>query len=133
MVEDVQDIQYSTIPALETAEKLFTVTTKTGRVFRSRAVVLAIGPGDTKVLPWKLSEGERAGACHNLDIQGFPSPGVKQTIRKRQETNIVVVGGGLSSAQLADMAIRKGVTKVWYLLRGDLKGAYSSARFVRRQ
>lgn len=43
-------------------------------------------------------------------------------IQQRRETNVVVVGGGLSSAQIVDMAVRKGVTKVWFLMRSEFKG-----------
>ncbi|KAK6957329.1 hypothetical protein Daesc_000113 [Daldinia eschscholtzii] len=39
----------------------------------------------------------------------------------RSQVNIVIVGGGLTSAQLADLAIRRGATKVWLLMRGPLK------------
>ncbi|KAL2001823.1 hypothetical protein VTN02DRAFT_1166 [Thermoascus thermophilus] len=120
---DVDDITYDVVRALSTSttEKLFTVTTSDGGRFYSRAVVLAIGPGGAKVMPWPLSSEERMGACHSMDITTFPSPNVQRKIRERRETNVVVVGGGLTSAQLADMAIRKGVTRVWYLLRSGLK------------
>lgn len=57
-----------------------------------------------------------------MDIKQFPSPRVQDKIQRRQETNVVVVGGGLSSAQIVDMAVRKGVTKVWFLMRSGLKG-----------
>lgn len=59
-----------------------------------------------------------------MEIKTFPSANVKDKIQRRQQTNVVVVGGGLSSAQIVDMAIRKGVTKVWFLMRSDMKGEY---------
>lgn len=110
--------------------KVFTITTSTGERFYGRAVVLAIGPGGagvSKIYPWKPStEQEGAAACcHSMEIKQFPSPNVRNKIQRRQETNVVVVGGGLSSAQVVDMAVRKGVTKVWFLMRSDLKGMYS--------
>lgn len=52
----------------------------------------------------------------------FPSLNVQRKIQQRRETNVVVVGGGLSSAQIVDMAIRKGVSRVWFLMRSDFKG-----------
>ena len=119
---DVYDIKFGMLPGLSQNHKLFTVATSKG-TFHSRTVVLAIGPGHAKMLPWELSPEEQMGACHNLDIGStFPSPLVRKKIKQGQETNVVVVGGGLSSAQLVDMAVRKGVTKVWHLVRGDLKG-----------
>lgn len=55
-------------------------------------------------------------------VKSFPSPNVRCKIQRRQETNAVVVGGGLSSAQIVDMAVRQGVTKVWFVMRSDMKG-----------
>lgn len=49
---------------------------------------------------------------------------MQRKIRQRKETNVVVVGGGLSSAQIADMAIRKGITRVWLLMRSEFKGEF---------
>ncbi|KAL1868356.1 hypothetical protein Plec18167_008281 [Paecilomyces lecythidis] len=119
--DEVADIKFDIVPEYSSIDKIFTVTTKDGRTLYSRTVVLAIGPGGSKIFPWQLSSTEEMGACHSLDIKTFPSPNVKARIRNRQETNVVVVGGGLSSAQVVDMAVRKGVTKVWFFLRGELK------------
>ncbi|KAI2857978.1 hypothetical protein CBS147343_9735 [Aspergillus niger] len=118
---EVNDISYDYHSELSPSDKIFTVTTAEGNQFYSRVVVLAIGPGRTKILPFKLSGEEEQGACHSTEIRMFPSINVKAKIKQRQETNVVVVGGGLSSAQVVDMAIRRGVTKVWFLLRSDFK------------
>ncbi|OOF99760.1 hypothetical protein ASPCADRAFT_138572 [Aspergillus carbonarius ITEM 5010] len=118
---EVNDICYDYHPEWSPSDKIFTVTTADGTQFYSRVVVLAIGPGRTKILPFNLSGDEAQGACHSTEIRTFPSPNVKAKIKQRQETNLVVVGGGLSSAQVVDMAIRRGVTKVWFLLRSDFK------------
>ena len=116
------DIKYDYHTDLSPSEKIFTVTNTDGTQFYSRTVVLAIGPGRRKILPFPLSAEETNGACHSTEIRSFPSPNVRQKIQQRRETNVVVVGGGLSSAQLVDMAVRKRVTKVWFLMRSDLKG-----------
>ncbi|KAI9369093.1 hypothetical protein BJX61DRAFT_536708 [Aspergillus egyptiacus] len=105
-------------------KKVFKVVLKDGRVVFARAVVLAIGPGGRKIIPAPfegLSREESQGACHSGEIKGFPSVNVKRKIAERKETNVVVVGGGLSSAQIVDMAVRKGVKKVWFLMRSDFK------------
>lgn len=122
---EVDDIRYDFHEEMSPGEKIFTVTASDGRRFYSRAVVLAIGPGKTKVFPFELCAEEQMGACHSSEIRTFPSPNVKRKIQHRQETNVVVVGGGLSSAQIVDMAVRKGVTKVWFLMRSDLKGKWT--------
>lgn len=101
---------------------LFTVSNCHGQSFHSKAVVLAVGPGLTKSLPWELSPTEEQGACHSSEIGvKFPSPSLTQKLKERKTTNLVVIGGGLSSAQIDDMAIRMGVSRVWHLIRGDLK------------
>lgn len=128
---EVTDIVYDFLPEKRDTpvsnSKVFTVTTSTGQKFYSRSVVLAMGAGGAgvaKIFPWRPnSEEEGASACcHSMEIKSFPSPQVQKKIQRRQETNVVVVGGGLSSAQIADMAVRKGVTKVWFVMRSGLKG-----------
>lgn len=112
-------------------DKIFTLITTSGLKFYSRTVVLAIGAGGagvSKIFPWKPSsprEGSNA-CCHSMEIKTFPSVNVREKIQRRQQTNVVVVGGGLSSAQIVDMAVRKGVTKVWFLIRSDLKSVSRS-------
>lgn len=44
-----------------------------------------------------------------------------QKILRKQRTNLLVVGGGLTSAQIADAALKRGVTKVYQIMRGPLK------------
>lgn len=118
---EVADIKYDAHPDFSAEEKIFTVTTTTGDTFYARAVVMAIGPGRTKILPFQPSDEEKQGCCHSTEIKEFPSPNVRHKIQQRRQTNIVVVGGGLSSAQIVDMAVRKGVSKVWFLMRSDFK------------
>lgn len=118
---EVADIKYDVHPDFPTEEKIFTVTTTTGDTFYARAVVMAIGPGRTKIFPFQPSDEEKQGCCHSTEIKEFPSPNVRHKIQQKRQTNIVVVGGGLSSAQIVDMAIRKGASKVWFLMRSDFK------------
>lgn len=56
-----------------------------------------------------------------MQIREFPGYVVQDRIAARKTTNILMVGGGLTSAQLSDLAIRRGVTKVWHLMRGPCK------------
>ncbi|KKK12290.1 hypothetical protein AOCH_004280 [Aspergillus ochraceoroseus] len=118
---EVVDIRYDFHVELSPLDKIFTVVTRTGEAFYSRTVVVAVGPGGKKIYPFRLEGDEAQGACHSAEIRTFPSPNVKRKMQQRRETNVVVVGGGLSSAQIADMAIRKGVSRVWFLLRSDFK------------
>ncbi|KAJ5727534.1 hypothetical protein N7493_005354, partial [Penicillium malachiteum] len=128
--QEVVDMTYGYLPdrgdVPVSNSKIFTLTSTSGRKFYSRAVVLAIGAGGagiSKIFPWKPSSKEEGAdaCCHSMEIESFPSLGVRNKIQRRQQTNVVVVGGGLSSAQIVDMAVRKGVTKVWFLMRSSLK------------
>lgn len=116
---DVHDIKFGPLPGSNT--ELFTISTSRG-VFHSRAAVLAIGPGHIKNFPWNLSAEEKAAACHSADMDGeFANAHVREKIARGESTNVVVIGGGLSSAQIVDLVVRRGVTKVWYIMRSDLK------------
>jgi len=93
----------------------------------SRTVVLAIGAGGPPRVPASMSTEPMAkieGACHAFAIETFPDSGTKRRIEAGRATNVMVVGGGLTSAQLSDMAIRHGVTKVWHIMRGPMKGMF---------
>ncbi|OJJ51526.1 hypothetical protein ASPZODRAFT_409623 [Penicilliopsis zonata CBS 506.65] len=120
---EVSDITYSLHPELDEEKELFCITGSTGETFYARSVVLAVGAGTggAKIFPFPLSEQERKAACHSLEITSFPPAGLRGKISRREETTILVVGGGLSSAQIVDMAIKKGVSRVHLLIRGDLK------------
>ncbi|WFD28710.1 hypothetical protein MNAN1_003723 [Malassezia nana] len=51
----------------------------------------------------------------------FPNATLNARIKSRQPTTVIVIGGGLSSAQICDLCVRKGFTKVIFLLRGYFK------------
>lgn len=128
--ETVSDIRYGITDEAPSANNIFTVVTNKS-VRYARTVILAVGPANSPVLPTIPSltyPGQSATsvlpqACHSMNIQqgSFPCPVVQQRIQEGRETNILVVGGGLTSAQLADLAIRKGTSRVWHIMRGPLK------------
>ncbi|KAG7125154.1 hypothetical protein HYQ45_013335 [Verticillium longisporum] len=126
--EMVQHVDYPTAHISSPDEKLFTVRSDKGTHY-ARAVVLAVGPANKPVIPNiaglsslgpdKVSEPPHV--CHAMKIKEFPATVVQDRIAARKPTNVLVVGGGLTSAQLTDLAIRRGVTKVWHLMRGPCK------------
>ncbi|KAI9763254.1 MAG: hypothetical protein M1835_007878 [Candelina submexicana] len=120
---EVHSVDFGPIKDISTNDNhLFSVETSTG-VQYARTVVLAVGPGGKPILPRQLSTTESEGACHSSQI----SPGnvlpihVRAKISRHRETNVVVVGGGLTSCQLGDLLVKRGVSKVWYLMRTGLK------------
>lgn len=131
MKEEVQDIRYGILDAFSVENKVFTVVTDKS-VRYARTVILAVGPANAPVLPNIPSTSfpgqvshDSAGmpqTCHSWHIPKchYPDPLVQQRIRAGRKTSILVVGGGLTSAQLSDLAIRKGVDRVWHIMRGPL-------------
>lgn len=113
-------VENGEVPA---TEKVFSIQTSASLLY-ARTVVLAIGMGLLPRMPKTLSSQELDGACHSSQLveKEFPPAHIMQKISEGRRTNLVVVGGGLTSAQIADMAIRRGVSKVWHLMRGDFKG-----------
>lgn len=59
-----------------------------------------------------------------MQLKQFPPLHMIPKITARRSTEILIVGGGLTSAQLADLALRRGVSKVRLLMRGPLKVKY---------
>ncbi len=121
----IESIDYGFVDSeyVRGTEKVFSVQTSAGLQY-ARTVVLAIGPGLVPRTPTELLPPELDGACHSSQIaeNEFPPAYIRQKIRQGRKTNIVVVGGGLTSAQITDLAIGKGVSKVWHLMRGEFKG-----------
>jgi lysine/ornithine N-monooxygenase len=114
----VSDIDYDYIPHLSPDEKTFTVRTEDSTLY-ARSVVLSVGAGNAPCIPKPFPEKGCPAACHAFQ----PADGVlRERLRKGLSTNVVVVGGGLTSAQIVDRAIRQGVSKVYHIMRGPMKG-----------
>ena len=119
--EGVQDIDYGYVDGISDTQEVFTVQSNQARHY-ARTVVLAIGPANAPVIPGCAPSDCLEGACHTMHIKDFPDPSVSAKIKQKRETNVMIIGGGLTSAQIADLAVKRGVTKVWLLMRGHLKG-----------
>ncbi|KAI1420776.1 FAD binding domain-containing protein [Xylaria sp. FL1777] len=117
--EKVEDIRYDYVREFSDEQKIFCVKTNKGCHY-GRIVVLAIG-GNAPQIPCSLSINEMEGATHAMHIKSFPPPYVQKKIATKARTNVLVVGGGLTSAQIADLAVRRGVAKVFLIMRGPLK------------
>ncbi|KAI0418594.1 FAD binding domain-containing protein [Xylaria grammica] len=117
--EQVEDIRYDYVRDFSDEQKIFCIKTNKGCHY-SKIAVLAIG-GNPPQIPYPLKPGEMEGATHAMDIKAFPPLYVQKKIANKARTNVLVVGGGLTSAQIADLAARRGVSKVWLIMRGPLK------------
>lgn len=94
--------------------------------FLARTVVLAVGTASNPSIPGDCRLGLNMGqpsVCHCFKPNGtshLPEHVVRK-IHRGEPTSIVVVGGGLTSAQIVDRAIRSGIRQVWLVLRGKYK------------
>ena len=106
--------------------KIFCVKTDQN-VRYANIVILAIGPGNAPSIPsvpGLPTPSPHKGYTHAMQIKQFPPPHVTAKIKSRRSTHMLIVGGGLTSVQLADLAIKRGVNKVHLLMRGPLKVKY---------
>lgn len=123
--ESVKDIDYGYVDNFpDETERLFTIKTNCGLRY-ARTVVMAVGAANVPKVPslpsMASADGNSPQCCHSLQVKEFPDPHLKRLIAAKKPTNVVVVGGGLTSAQLTDLAIRRGVTKVWHIMRGPCR------------
>lgn len=103
--------------------KIFRIITSTGSIRFAKVVVLAVGSGGSPIMPRQLLTAEKEGACHTsqLPAQAFLASNVRRKILAREPTNVVIVGGGLTSAQIANKCLQAGVTRVFMIMRSELK------------
>lgn len=120
--ETVVDIDYDMFSNIEAAAKVFRVVTRQCELF-ARTVVLAIG-GGKPIIPSPFPSKLPDAASHAmwLDRKCVVGPQLQERISAGRQTNVLLVGGGLTSAQIADCLIRKGVGQVHLLMRGPWKG-----------
>lgn len=119
----VTDVTYGDVDEYPGTE-LFSLTSDRG-MYLAKIIVLAVGAGSQPCIPQdcRLLNPQVGSVCHCLDLNGINHlpEHVKRKTLASSPTNVVVVGGGLTSAQVSDLLIRQGVSKVWLLLRGRYK------------
>jgi hypothetical protein len=106
--------------------KVFRIMTDKGVRF-AHVVILAIGPGNTPSIPTVAglpTAYPHEGFAHAMHLKQIPPSYVATKIKASLPTTMLVVGGGLTSVQIADLAIKRGVRKVHLLMRGPVKVKY---------
>ncbi|KAF2417125.1 hypothetical protein EJ08DRAFT_690859 [Tothia fuscella] len=100
--DSVESLDYDFVPGIRMDEKrLFSLGTK-------KSAYLA----------------RTRGFAHALELESdhaIVPPRIRRRIRDSQATTVLVIGGGLTSAQVADSLLQQGVSKVILVLRGPLK------------
>lgn len=116
--ERVEDIDF------DPYRKLFKVSTTHGQ-HSARAVVMAVRGGVPVIPPPFPSElPETASHAMWLEDSTVLSSQLQAKIRAQKYTTALVIGAGLTSAQVADCLVRKGVRQVHLVMRGPWKGTW---------
>ena len=113
----VDEIDYDFIPQLSADDKLFTIRAGKEAYF-ARSVVLAVGAGNAPSIPKPFPQSGCPCACHAFTGQ---DAALAARVKAKRPTNVLVIGGGLTSAQIADQAIRRGATRLFHVMRGPMK------------
>ena len=120
---DVCDLDYGTVNVAHCGRvdphQGFSVRLGDGTLIGAKAVISAVGTGGRPHVPEWLAP-HKGLWMHSAQLATpgnvFPPPELVTT-----GATLVIIGGGLSSAQICDVAIRRGVKRVVLLLRGHLK------------
>lgn len=133
---EVIDIQYGQVNkicnnGIIESGKGFQVTTSDGEIFGCKVLISAIGATGKINYPVKMDESLESnkfpeGSCHTTHLFSrqveFIGPEIKKKIKESKDSiDILIVGGGLTSAQLTELALRRGVRRVHFVTRGELK------------
>lgn len=111
--------------SLNDDKKAFRISTNKGIRF-AHIAILAVGPGNAPSIPQisGLPPAPCEGYSHAMQMPDFPPPHVLSKAKSKKPANMLIVGGGLTSIQLADLALKRGVSKIWLLMRSSLKVKY---------
>ena len=114
----------------------FSLRLECGTRIGAQAIVCAMGPGSTPAVPPYLIQKKASstgsgppmsgpGWCHSnaLGLQGraLPPKSLLDREKAEKQTTLVVIGGGLTSSQICDVAIRRGISNVVLIMRGFMK------------
>ncbi|OBA24526.1 hypothetical protein METBIDRAFT_35575 [Metschnikowia bicuspidata var. bicuspidata NRRL YB-4993] len=105
----------------------FIVETESGKIYGCQNCVVASGHDgiiNYPILGLADANASLNQACHTTHIFSkrisYPPPIISETLAQKKEASIVIVGGGLTSAQLAHISCNLGV-KVTLVLRSFIK------------
>ncbi|KAM0748393.1 hypothetical protein T439DRAFT_291719 [Meredithblackwellia eburnea MCA 4105] len=107
----------------------------------AKAFVIAIGPHERPAIPQVILREERGytvkdpeetrktiegdGWCHSTCFSKpgfrFPNKELRARMRMGKEVRMAVIGGGLTSAQICEVALSRGVTHVTLICRSHIK------------
>lgn len=104
----VKDVIFTT-KAAEPSRKLFTIYTEASEVIRCRVLVIATGASIVPSIPPSINIAETNGSTHVFEPEGTTLPPyLDKKLRESHElVTILVVGGGLTSAQIIGLLLTR--------------------------
>lgn len=129
---DVVDIKYGEINKIMLNGEVengmgFQIELADGEIFGSKAAIVAAGPAGKINYPLLKHVDNQfpVGSCHTSHLftnqAKVPNDRIMTKVQERKSTEVIVVGGGLTSAQLTEKLIKSGVDKVHFVTRGEIK------------
>lgn len=129
---DVIDIRYGEVNKIMMNGEVetgmgFQIETSDGEIFGSKVCINAVGPAGEMNYPLlpEIDNKFPMGSCHTSHLfqkqVQVPNDEIMSKIQMKKHTEVVVVGGGLTSAQLTEKLIQKGISKVHFVTRGEIK------------
>lgn len=127
--DEVTSIRYGDIHCMDTDKfyKGFIIQTASGRIYGGKTCIVTSGHRGSINYPIKgLLEANATleQACHTTHIFNraapYPPLCIQRKLESKQVSSLVIVGGGLTSAQLAHVACSLGVN-VTLIMRGPVK------------
>lgn len=127
--DEVVSIQWGDLNIMDKGEliKGFIIKTESGNIYGGKTCIVSSGHRGKINYPLKgLAEANASleQACHTTHIFNrqisFPPPCIQKKLDMKKPSSLVIVGGGLTSAQLAYLAANLSVN-VTFMLRGPIK------------
>ncbi|CCH43861.1 hypothetical protein BN7_3415 [Wickerhamomyces ciferrii] len=129
---DVVDIKYGEVNKIMLNGEIengmgFQIETADGDIFGCKVAILAVGPAGEPNYPLlpEIDNKFGVGSCHAAQMfrkqAMVPTQRMQDKINMKKHTEVVVIGGGLTSAQLTELLVKKGVGKIHYVIRGEIK------------
>lgn len=123
--DEVVNIEYTNIVVSDTNEtgKGFVVTTASGKVYASKFCIVSSGHRGKINYPLNPEVDPQfpQGSCHTTHIFNGDVKFLEKELSLKKRRSIVIVGGGLTSAQLAHVAATNGIEDIHFVLRSTVK------------
>ncbi|GMI07116.1 hypothetical protein TrVE_jg4737 [Triparma verrucosa] len=104
------------VAAIQGPDGDFSVSLEGGRKLKAKAVVLALGVPGPAACPAELVKVPARFLFHSDDKLG----GRLQELGSARKKEVLVIGGGLTAVQVAQLAVKKGCSKVFLASRRPL-------------